>query len=52
MAEVMDGVFLIALILFAAASAAWLRLCAALGGNGPQAAAGHGSLPGAADRGL
>ncbi|MGN5479401.1 hypothetical protein ACTMU2_28175 [Cupriavidus basilensis] len=43
----MDGVFLIALILFAAASAALLQLCAALGGNGPEAAAGHGSLPGA-----
>ncbi len=56
----MDGVFLIALIVFAAASAALLWLCAALGANEPKAAAGHGGLhndtaPGkhsAADRGL
>ncbi|CAG9171704.1 hypothetical protein LMG23992_02013 [Cupriavidus laharis] len=56
----MDGVFLIVLILFAAASAALLRLCAALGTDGTGSAAPHGGLqhhavPGkhsAADRGL
>lgn len=56
----MDGVFLIVLIVFAAASAALLWLCAALGANGPGAAADHGGLHNdaalgkhsAADRGL
>ncbi|CAG9176076.1 hypothetical protein LMG23994_03253 [Cupriavidus pinatubonensis] len=60
MAEVMDGVFLIALIVFAAASAALLRLCDALGSQAPDAGTQHGDVhnhaaPGkhsAADRGM
>ncbi|CAG2159398.1 hypothetical protein [Cupriavidus numazuensis] len=56
----MDGVFLIALIVFAAASAALLRLCDALGSQAPDAGTQHGgvhnhAVPGkhsAADRGL
>lgn len=49
----MDGVFLIALIAFAAASAALLWLCAALGANGPNAAEQRGlHNDSAADRSL
>ena len=40
----MDGFFLIALIVLAAASAALLWLCAALGANEAKAAAGHDGL--------